>query len=550
MPQRRFGLLTLTGIMLAALGCSSDRGAPFAPSGAILALRILNPAMVVNGVTTIIVTADQSSGAPVADGTEVAMTAANGTLSQRTLRTQAGQASVTYTAASVSGLDMVSASAGGAQAELSVRVASTAAAEVQLSARPETLPAGGGTSTITAVLLDAAGAPVIGAPVSFTATSGTLDATSVVSDSAGKAASAIDTVEPSTIRATVEGGPSAEYFMAVRGVLSISATSRPAEPQVGDAVTFTIRARQGGGTTPAGRLNVSYGDGKRSQQRLERRTTITHVYSSAGAYTAEIEFVANSGDTANTTATVVVMPVPVTFAMVVSSSPAQPQAGDLVTFTVTTTQSDGGRPSGQVRIAYGDGGTHQQPLNGTATMTHAYAAAGSFTAEVLFTAPDGTTARAAVTVVVQPVNPPPPLGGNDEIDLRTVIWLHHDVSSWSQTSTITRITHGNPPICIEHTKAGAWPAIDDGGTVVEGNPWVFVQISGQWYAATYEWLRPGQTCKSLDAGDMAGHIKVAPLDSWRPRSGEVVGFMVSTPARFGPDGPKNERSNVVLFAWP
>ncbi len=550
MPQRRFGLLTLTGIMLAALGCSSDRGAPFAPSGAILALRILNPATVVNEVTTIVVTASQGSGAPVADGTEVAVTAAKGTLSQHKLRTQGGQASVTYTAPSVSGLDLVSASAGGALAELSVRVASAAAAEVQLSARPETLPAGGGTSTITAVLVDATGAPVIGATVLFTATSGTLNATSVVSDSAGKAAVAIETVEPATVQATVEGGPGAEHFLAVRGVLSVSVTSRPAEPQVGDAVTFTVTARQGGGTTPTGRLKVSYGDGKRFQQRLERRTTIRHVYSSAGAYTAEIEFVADSGDTANTTATVVVVPVPVTFAVVVSSRPVQPQAGDLVTFTVTTTQSDGGRPNGQVRIAYGDGSTHQQPINGTATMTHAYAAAGSFTAEVQFTAPDGTTARASVTVVVQPVDPPPPPGGPDEIDLSTVIWLHHDVSGWAQTSTITRITHGDPPICIEHTKAGAWPALDDGGTVVEGNPWVFVQISGQWYAATYEWLRPGQTCKSLDAGDMAGHIKVAPLDSWRPRTGEVVGFMVSKPARFGPEGPKNERSNVVRFVWP
>ncbi len=548
MPQRRFGLLALTGIMLVALGCSSDRDAIFAPSGAILALRILNPAIVVNGVTTIIVTADQSSGAPVEDGTEVAMTAATGTLSQHKLRTQGGRASVIYTAASVSGLDLISASAGGALAELAVHVTSSAAAEVQLSATPETLPAGGGTSTITAVLLDAAGAPVIGATVLFTATSGTLDATSVVSDSAGKAAIAIETVEPATVQATVEGGPSAEYFMAVRGVLSIRATGRPAEPQVGTAVTFTVTARQGGGTAPAGRLKVSYGDGKRFQQRLEGRTTIKHVYTSAGTYTAEVEFVADNGDTAKATATVVVVPIPVTFAVVVSSSPAQPQAGDLVTFTVTTTQSDGGRPNGQVSIAYGDGGTYQQPINGTATMTHVYATAGSFTTTVEFVADSGAMARATVTVVIEAA--PVPGDGADEIDLSQVIWLHHDVSGWAKSSTVTHITHADPPICIEHTKAGAWPAIDDSGTIIEGNPWVFVQISGQWYAATYEWLRPGQTCKNIDAGNIGAHIKIAPLDSWRPRSGEVVGFMVSTPARFGPNGPKNERSNVVRFVWP
>lgn len=140
----------------------------------------------------------------------------------------------------------------------------------------------------------------------------------------------------------------------------------------------------------------------------------------------------------------------------------------------------------------------------------------------------------------------------DEIDLSEVTFLHTNVSSWAQTSTITSVTVGAPPICIRHTKAGKWPTIYTGGGVaVEGNPWVFAKIGGKWYAATWEWVRPGQTCKERGAGDFRTHVNgAAPLTSWTPQSGERVGFMMSTPARLGAQGPKRERSNVVVVTWP
>jgi hypothetical protein len=137
-------------------------------------------------------------------------------------------------------------------------------------------------------------------------------------------------------------------------------------------------------------------------------------------------------------------------------------------------------------------------------------------------------------------------GAADELDLSQVTWLHHNVSSWSRTSTITGVSIGDPPICIEHTKSGAWPVVD----AIEGNPWVFARVGGKWYAATYEWLRPGQECKQISAGSIGPHTKKPPLENWQPKSGETIGLMVSTPARSGPDGPKHERSNVVLVKWP
>ena len=142
---------------------------------------------------------------------------------------------------------------------------------------------------------------------------------------------------------------------------------------------------------------------------------------------------------------------------------------------------------------------------------------------------------------------------DDELDLSQVTWLHHNVSSWPQTATITNTTLGAPPICINHTKVGRWPTGDfsGSGAIVDSNVWVFAKIGGTWYAATWEWLRAGTTCNDFGAKDFESHFNGAqPLSSWTPKSGEQIGLMVSTPARLGPDGPVNERSNVVLRTWP
>jgi hypothetical protein len=133
----------------------------------------------------------------------------------------------------------------------------------------------------------------------------------------------------------------------------------------------------------------------------------------------------------------------------------------------------------------------------------------------------------------------------DQIDVSQVKWLHADVSGWKQTSTVTDVDISSKSVSIEHTKAGKWPHF--GGA--EGNPWVFVNRGGRWYAATYEWLRPGQTKKYVTAADIGAHTKREPIESWQPQPGELVGFMVSTPARTG-GRTVNERSNVVLTRWP
>ena len=99
---------------------------------------------------------------------------------------------------------------------------------------------------------------------------------------------------------------------------------------------------------------------------------------------------------------------------------------------------------------------------------------------------------------------------------------------------------------MDYNKARVWPALDG----VNANPWAIVNISGKWYAGTFEWFHFGQTSKPkgvLD-GSKGDHFKKAPLSSWRPQPGERFGIMVSGLARTKTRNVK-ERSNVSMVTW-
>ena len=125
------------------------------------------------------------------------------------------------------------------------------------------------------------------------------------------------------------------------------------------------------------------------------------------------------------------------------------------------------------------------------------------------------------------------------------IWLHKDVSGWPITTTLSAAVSKSGTVTLSYDKARVWPEVD--GAVA--NPWVFVQLDGQWYAATWEWLRPGQQSKDMGGKSWGGHIKRPPLSAWEPKSGERVFMMVSGLAR---SGTKNvqERSNLCEVVFP
>jgi hypothetical protein len=141
--------------------------------------------------------------------------------------------------------------------------------------------------------------------------------------------------------------------------------------------------------------------------------------------------------------------------------------------------------------------------------------------------------------------------------LRDVVWLHADATEWEESSEISDVTFVGSgrdvtQICFPHSKAGRWPRSGVG----EGNVWIFAEIDGTWYAATWDYIRVGQVCKGANGftwGDrrhgVGAHTQRPPLEGWTPRSGETVGLMVSGFARTT-ERTTLERSNIFLTEWP
>jgi len=147
-----------------------------------------------------------------------------------------------------------------------------------------------------------------------------------------------------------------------------------------------------------------------------------------------------------------------------------------------------------------------------------------------------------------------PSGGDTgSLDAGQVEWSPMDISGWPVTADLSSVTLSGGQICLEYDKKDVWPITHVGAANVEvvANPWVIAEHNGQWYGRTFEWMRPGQTCKNRSsvAGDHTGAWPFAPGETFQPTPGVTYYFMVSAPARFGSIMTVAERSNLVPVVW-
>lgn len=150
------------------------------------------------------------------------------------------------------------------------------------------------------------------------------------------------------------------------------------------------------------------------------------------------------------------------------------------------------------------------------------------------------------------------------IDLRTIIVSYsdapRDIASWPQTGRITSIEQdgaGDGPMCIAFDLTHTWPSIPffgDPAVPVYANQWNFAFINNQWYGGPGEYLRSDRpsVCKTGQTTDGVGRDGgwTSPMRGWVPKVGELVGYMVSTPARnYTAHHSIDERTDVVLQPW-
>jgi hypothetical protein len=233
-------------------------------------------------------------------------------------------------------------------------------------------------------------------------------------------------------------------------------TTSPNPGNINQSVTFTATVTGTPGT-PTGTVTFSFGDGTTAPGTLAAGVaTVTHAYTAAGSFSAGASY---GGDStfATSTATAVTQNVgksATTTALTTSPNPSN--VSQSVTFTATVTGTPG-TPTGTVTFSFGDGTTAPGTLAaGVATVTHAYASAGSFSAGASYGG-DANFATSTAAAVTQNVG---------KTATTTALSSSLNPSALGQSVTFTATVTGGSPTGTVTFKDGA--TVLGGGTLSGG----------------------------------------------------------------------------------
>ncbi len=200
----RARLSVLLAVLAFATLASCDKVPLTAPTESTIELAISTTVVPINGTAEIIASVIEKAGTPVHNGTVVTFTATFGTVEPREAQTHGGKATVKFIGSSQSGTAKIGAFSGASRAEeIEIKVGAAAAERIAVRADPTTVPATGGTVQLIAIVTDASGNPLRGAPVVFSADSGSLASNTVTTDEFGQAQTSLTTNRETIAKAAV-----------------------------------------------------------------------------------------------------------------------------------------------------------------------------------------------------------------------------------------------------------------------------------------------------------------------------------------------------------
>ena len=375
---------------LAYSGC--DKLPLLAPQQSTIVVSSASSIVQANGSTDIRATVLEQGGTPVQNGTVVTFTTNLGALTPTESRTTNGVAIVQFVGNGQSGRASIKAISGGAASEaLEIVVGAAAASRLSVTANPTSVPSTGGTTTITAIVLDASGNPLASVPVTFTTTSGTLSAAVVNTDFTGAARTTLTTSRDATVSATSGGATAAQVTVAISARPTISITvASGSTPAVGGITIFTITANPGTGGLPLQSIVVDYGDGSSDDLGTTTGTfAVQHVYDNDGTFTPRVTATDTSG--ASSTASTVIVVQPLIVSIGLTSTNAN-------TANLQANVSPAGVAIANYAWTFGDGSSTNTGASPTAS--HTYAAAGTYTVRVTARTSTGSTGSGSLSVRV------------------------------------------------------------------------------------------------------------------------------------------------------
>jgi adhesin/invasin len=244
-----------------------------------------------------------TGGTPVQNGTLVTFTTTIGRIEPAEARTHNGQVTVTLFTGNESGTPSITAFSGGASTtNKDIKIGTAGVKTLTIAAAPSTLGSSGGTSTITASVVNESGGPVSGVPVTFSTDNGTLSPATATTDANGNATTTLSTTRTAKVTATSGTVSTANPLTVTVNAFPLAAfTMDTASPTVGTPVKFTVSPATGA-TISSVRIDCGNGTGT-NLGPISKDTAVSCVYTSAGTYTAVATVTDNSGGTGTLTAT-------------------------------------------------------------------------------------------------------------------------------------------------------------------------------------------------------------------------------------------------------
>jgi adhesin/invasin len=276
-------------------------------------------------------TTPSTGGTPVQNGTVVTFTTTMGRIEPADARTHNGQVTVTLFTDGASGNPKITAYSGGASTtNTDIKIGAAAVKTITLAASPATIGSTGGSTTITAVVVNESGGAMPGVPVTFTTDNGTLSPATATSDASGNATTTLTTTKTAKVSASA-GATTATPLVVTVSATSLSGFSAtPESPVVGQAVVFTVKPNTNANLQ---NVHVDFGDGRSADLGpISDTGTAKNAYCAPGNYRATATATDAAGGSGALSTNVIVGALPVTFGSVGTVTVNAP-----VTFSVTGT---------------------------------------------------------------------------------------------------------------------------------------------------------------------------------------------------------------------
>lgn len=384
------------------------------PTGSTISVNVDQTNIPVNGQATVRAIVTEISGTPVHNGTQVNFTSSLGSFTPPEAQTVGGVATSIFLAGGTSGTTRINAYSGGASTgsgnssggiEVKIGVAA-AAGNISVSATPSSVSQSGGVATISALVFDASSNPLPGVQVQFTASTGTLSATTAMTDSSGVARTTLNTSQTATVTAFA-GAAKGD----VQVLVSTSPTVTIAAPDTATAgtpvsITLTPAAAASGSAAPRqiSQLVVNFGDGQsQTFTNLTGAVGVTHTYQNNGGYTITATASDVTGNTGISSKAIVINAAALpTVTLTASPNPIPAADNGFTTFTVGATAASTDRPLRSVVVRKADGTVIYSGTQG-GSFGYQFQPAGSGAQSVTATVTDssGQTASTTTTVVVR-----------------------------------------------------------------------------------------------------------------------------------------------------